>query len=1030
MQRKAYLTLGSLLIVTIMFVIAFITFSALGITSADIRQNNLTIVSESVEKIYDGKSLSHNEWYIESGNLQDNHEIKVIMPTEITNPGVKDNEIGVTISDELGNNVTGNYNITFNLGTLEVYRRTIKVGSENLSKTYDGTALESEGWFIQSGSIARDHAIEYSMPSSIETPGTTDNEIYITIYDQQNRDVSENYEIDFDFGELSINYRSLKIGTETHSKIYDSTPLESNSWYIKSGTVISNHHIEYFMPSSITNPGTVDNDISFTVFDNNNEDVTEHYNITFDLGLLTVNRRDIEIRTESAKKMYDGSPLKYDSWHHFSGSLLKNHHIEYVMPSSISTPKTILNEIDLIILDENNENMTNKYDINYKLGNLTIDPIPIILQSASDNKIYDGEPLLKDEWELVYGGILEDHDLHVVVDGEITNVGTIDNNIFAYVTDKDDNNVNSYYDFDYFKGKLTVLSSVYSSDDISRESFEIDPQDVFQFFSSDSESIYFRGTSLGEYNKSGWNAGVNHNLNLNSNPLNFSAKALMDSGYEPSVVEIEYLREQMPYLLPYFNVDILSDTNDIFISGDQSEIISFNFIPSFDELNTLSLEDTLYYEDELAYQSFVYENYLSIPSSTYNEMTHLADENNLDASSETIIHDVQQYIQNAATYTTEFETIPQEVDDIAIYFLTVSQEGICQHFATAATLMYRSLGIPARYVTGFLGIGEADEWTTVTQEYAHAWVEIYIDGVGWIPIEVTGSIPAGDLDLGDCCDDNHGGNDEEDNGEEDNGDDILGEITVRPRNVRIKYNSNQVIKPDEAVIMGFDIFKDNGFTYDVTYEGKLSSPGIEESSISTVIIYDEKGVDVTNRFDINLKSGILQLYIHKLELFTTTVEKVYDGRPIQGDNYHINGLLESSHDIENIEFQNNQVNVGYSKNSAVLTIYDEYGSDVSDLYYVQSNFGDLIVHPRELSIESASDEKTFDGTPLVNQNYTITDGSLAVGETLDITIEGSQTFIGKSVNNIESVYIYNNGENVIYNYIIKTEEGELVVRPN
>ena len=58
------------------------------------------------------------------------------------------------------------------------------------------------------------------------------------------------------------------------------------------------------------------------------------------------------------------------------------------------------------------------------------------------------------------------------------------------------------------------------------------------------------------------------------------------------------------------------------------------------------------------------------------------------------------------------------------------------HFATTATLLYRSLGYPARFVSGYSAVVE--KTTTLVPDYAaHAWTEIWIDGLGWIPVDVT-----------------------------------------------------------------------------------------------------------------------------------------------------------------------------------------------------------------------------------------------------------------------------------------------------
>ena len=86
--------------------------------------------------------------------------------------------------------------------------------------------------------------------------------------------------------------------------------------------------------------------------------------------------------------------------------------------------------------------------------------------------------------------------------------------------------------------------------------------------------------------------------------------------------------------------------------------------------------------------------------------------------------------------------------DVADKFLFESKKGYCVHYATAATLMYRMYGIPARYVTGFKVSADcfkenADgQWSTaVTDSAQHAWTEIFIDNYGWVPVDVT---PAAD----------------------------------------------------------------------------------------------------------------------------------------------------------------------------------------------------------------------------------------------------------------------------------------------
>lgn len=76
-------------------------------------------------------------------------------------------------------------------------------------------------------------------------------------------------------------------------------------------------------------------------------------------------------------------------------------------------------------------------------------------------------------------------------------------------------------------------------------------------------------------------------------------------------------------------------------------------------------------------------------------------------------------------------------------FLETDKSGYSVHYASAATLMFRYFGIPARYVEGYLITPDAVKAATgkdaliLTDQDAHAWVEYYQDGIGWLPFEVT-----------------------------------------------------------------------------------------------------------------------------------------------------------------------------------------------------------------------------------------------------------------------------------------------------
>lgn len=99
---------------------------------------------------------------------------------------------------------------------------------------------------------------------------------------------------------------------------------------------------------------------------------------------------------------------------------------------------------------------------------------------------------------------------------------------------------------------------------------------------------------------------------------------------------------------------------------------------------------------------------------------------------------IAAYVQSSAAYSLEPAVMPQGETDFALWFLTKADSGYCAHFATAAVVLLRSAGIPARYVTGYMTSVKAGVPTTVTDADAHAWAEYQDPQTGlWKILETT-----------------------------------------------------------------------------------------------------------------------------------------------------------------------------------------------------------------------------------------------------------------------------------------------------
>jgi len=139
-----------------------------------------------------------------------------------------------------------------------------------------------------------------------------------------------------------------------------------------------------------------------------------------------------------------------------------------------------------------------------------------------------------------------------------------------------------------------------------------------------------------------------------------------------------------------------------------------------------------------SYEDFVYANYLIVPDETKNALSGIlsgipiSSGNTVDANAKLI----GDYVENSAAYDLNTPRVP-DGEDFAVWFLTQSDTGYCVHYATAAAVLLRCAGIPARYVTGYLVDAKAGQWTDVTEDDAHAWVEYYVNGVGWQVLDPT-----------------------------------------------------------------------------------------------------------------------------------------------------------------------------------------------------------------------------------------------------------------------------------------------------
>jgi transglutaminase-like putative cysteine protease len=99
---------------------------------------------------------------------------------------------------------------------------------------------------------------------------------------------------------------------------------------------------------------------------------------------------------------------------------------------------------------------------------------------------------------------------------------------------------------------------------------------------------------------------------------------------------------------------------------------------------------------------------------------------------------IEQRLHSSGEFRYQVDTHLRSGSSSILEFLTESRAGFCQQFAATMAAMLRSIGIQSRVVVGYAtGVPVASGEYSVTTDFAHAWVEVYFPGWGWMPFEPT-----------------------------------------------------------------------------------------------------------------------------------------------------------------------------------------------------------------------------------------------------------------------------------------------------
>ena len=256
---------------------------------------------------------------------------------------------------------------------------------------------------------------------------------------------------------------------------------------------------------------------------------------------------------------------------------------------------------------------------------------------------------------------------------------------------------------------------------------------------------------------------------------------------------------------------------------------------------------------------------------------------------------------------------------------------------------------------------------------------------------------------------------------------VNGTLVISPRTLTITSGSDSKeydgtpLTSSEIKVTGDGFVDGEGASY--TFTGSQLDVGSSKNSFDYRLNDNTKA----KNYEITKEYGDLTVTAVSTQIVITanSGEKMYDGSALINGGYTFTSGILVDGDVLTAVVEGSQLNAGSSANVVKSYRVMRGETDVTANYrFAESVDGKLTVTARKVVMTSADDEKVYDGTPLTNDEITVTGDGFIEGEGVTYDVTGSQLDVGSSDNSF--TYELNEGT-LAENYIIETEEGKLTV---
>ena len=429
----------------------------------------LTITAGSDSKVYDGTALTKNSYTTSTKPAAGDTLASVTVTGSQTNVGSSDNVASDAKLMRGDRDVTANYAITYEKGTLAVTpltdKVTVTITGNTSTVTYTGAEQSVTGYKVESISNPLYTAADFAFSGTASVTGTDAGTYMMGLTAAQFRNQSANFanvEFIVTDGSLQINPRSVKLTSATDEKVYDGQPLTNGAVTVSGDGFAEGEGAAYNVTGSQTNAGSSDNTFTYTL---NPGTKAKNYTVETEPGKLTVTPVTAEVTVtitgNKSTVTYNGAEQSVTGYkvESISNPLYTEENLAFSGEAIAKGTDSDTYKMNLTAaqFENNSKNFTN-VQIIVTDGELTINPMELTITAGSDSKAYDGTPLTCGEFDSTTPAE-GDTVASVTLTGSQTNVGSGDNVASGAKLVRGDRDVTANYAIEYVNGKLTVTKN-------------------------------------------------------------------------------------------------------------------------------------------------------------------------------------------------------------------------------------------------------------------------------------------------------------------------------------------------------------------------------------------------------------------------------------------------------------------------------------------------------------------------------------------------------------------------------------------